>query len=165
MGGLLAHYVSKRFGFRGVIYGAPCFKIPLDGCTKCIISFVACCNPLQLPPPDSEPTFSRNLNVEEEVELDYPPESFSNFGTINMLVQKCNNFVNSKNESHEKAILMIISGVEKIVCLETIVNYYNESKVKDKESILYPNMWHGVLVEDEVYDLMPRMVKWIGDRL
>jgi len=135
----------------------------LNGCLRCIISLVSCCNPRQNTPEDDEPTFSKNPNINEEIDPIHS-ESSVNFGTVNSLLKKTNEFTSSPNQSHEKALLMIIAGVEKIVCFDTIINYYNSSKVSDKSSWLYPNLWHGVFVEEEVYDLMPRLNKWISDR-
>jgi len=156
MGGLITHYVSRQLEFTGVIYAAPCFNTSLNGCLRCLISFVACCNPRQHIP-EKEPVYSKNPNVNEDIDS-------GNFGTVNSLVKKTNFFNSNPIESHEKAFLIIIAGVEKMVCLDTIINYYNYSKVNDKSTWLYPNLWHAVFEEEEVFDLMPRLNKWISDR-
>ena len=112
-------------------------------------------NPIQYVPPELILIIPQFFN--EDIDS-------GNFGTVNSLVKKTNFFNSNPIESHEKAFLIIIAGVEKMVCLDTIINYYNYSKVNDKSTWLYPNLWHAVFEEEEVFDLMPRLNKWISDR-
>jgi alpha-beta hydrolase superfamily lysophospholipase len=163
MGGLIIHYVSKILNFRGVIYNAPCFYLTINSCLSCIVSFVSCCNPKQIVPDDSEPVLCKNPEVDESNDP-ICKERPVRFGSVKALISKCNQFKQSNNESHEKSFLIIIPGVEKIVCFDTMIEYFNTSKVTDKIAWLYPNLWHGVFLEEEIVDIIPRMVSWIKER-
>ncbi len=167
MGGLIIYYVSKKISFKGVIYCSPCFEIPLNWFIKQVLSTIAWFTPWKILPKDDEPTLSKNPAIEEDNDPIIAKRQ-PTFGSVRTLVSQCNGFMYNlslKNESHENALVMIFGGIEKIVTIDSIVSYYNSSKVKDKTSWFYPNSWHGVLVEEEVYDIMPRLNKWIGDRI
>ena len=95
-------------------------------------------------------------------------ERYANFGTTNTIIKKSKQFHREQilgNTSQENSMLMIVAGVEKVCTLDSIFNYYESSKVIDKDLWLYPNAWHFIYMEEEIYDIMPRINNWIKDRL
>ena len=174
MGGLVAHYLSKHIEVRGVIYVAPAFDVPLSCFIKGIVSTMACLCP-STHTPKSKPVDNVSSKNPEYGEYEYTnpmiQERYSNFGNVNALLRKIDQFKREQStqsiqsSSHEKAMLMIVAGVEKIVCLDAILGYFESSLVLDKDIWLYPNAWHFLYMEEEIYDILPRLNKWIEDRL
>ena len=59
-----------------------------------------------------------------------------------------------------------MGGVEKLVdpfigedMMKECVN------VQDKEYLYYENVWHNIWGEDEIHEIIPKMVQWINKRI
>ena len=164
MGGLITNYISKQINFNGVIYVAPCFAMKTGSLVNFGISSIAFFFPTKVIPQNKESLVFKNP-VFKEQPCPIQESRLPTFGTINAIKSKCEEFSKEENKSHENSMLFVVSGVEKLVCNYAILNYYNSSKVKDKSMLYYPNMWHGVYLEEEIEDLYPRVSIWINDRL
>ena len=164
MGGLIVHYVSKKHNFNGVIYVAPCFNIEIGCFTKLFVKSLACCCPQTNIPKNPTNTLSKNpiIKIEPDPIMTERP---AKLGTLNALLQQCKLLTSEINKSHENSILIIVPGVDKLVSFDDMINYYEQSEVKDKTIWLYPNMWHVVLLEEEIVDIMPRLNVWMKERI
>ena len=165
MGGMIAHYVSKLHNFQGIIYNAPCFNVAMKCFPKMIIKSIACMCPGSNIPRSYGNLLSKNPMIIDIRNCPIMTARRVRFGTLNSLLQKCQGFSTDLNKSHEKSFVIIAGGVDKLVSLDAIINYYENSNVEDKSIWLYPNMWHVSFLEVEVYDIMPRLNIWMKKRL
>ena len=164
MGGLITHYVSKLHRFQGVIYNVPCFDILMNCCLKMFVRTIGCMCPGSILPRQNGNVLSKNPNIIEDV-CPIMNGRRPRFGTLISLMSQCDIFRREPIKSHENSLLIIAGGVDKIVSLDSIVNYYEHSNVKDKSIWLYPNMWHVSILEEEIFDIMPRLNLWMKQRL
>lgn len=43
-----------------------------------------------------------------------------------------------------------------------VIELYERAKCEEKEILFYKNMWHSIWQEEEIYDIMPRMIRWLN---
>ncbi len=167
MGAMVLNYVSKEVEAEGIIYNTPYFGVSRNWCERGIMSCLA----YMLPScsMNVKKIFRLNINSKNPNMLDDPcpivTERCPRFGTVNTVLKQSLIFAKEKNTSHEKCMLIISAGVEKVVSLDSIIKYYETSEVKDKSILIYPNMWHASLAEEEVVDILLRISNWIIQRL
>lgn len=41
------------------------------------------------------------------------------------------------------------------------IELYEQCRCKDKQILYYPNLWHCIWQEEEIYDIMPRVIEWL----
>lgn len=57
---------------------------------------------------------------------------------------------------------MIIQGArDNSVDPDGAIDLYDECASSKKEILFYPNLWHNVWQEEEIYDIMPRVTEWL----
>ena len=164
MGGLIINFVSKKVIFDGVVYFAPCFNMTQGCMMKFGISLISFFYPTKTIPVNKESLVTKNP-VFKEQPCPLMEQHLPTIGTVQSIINKCNEFKKEGNTSHEQAMLFIIAGVEKLVCNKTILDYYNNSKVKDKSLLYYPNLWHAIYLEEEMDDIESRLVSWLNERI
>ena len=70
-----------------------------------------------------------------------------------------------KAQEYKKSFIIIIPGIDKLVPPKKMFEFFNLSESEEKEILYYPNCWHGIFAEEEVYDIMPRITNWVNERI
>jgi hypothetical protein len=58
--------------------------------------------------------------------------------------------------------LFIQSGVDKSVDPFMIVDFDRDSKSTDKTHMFAKDMWHSACFDNDIYEMMPDMIKWVN---
>lgn len=54
--------------------------------------------------------------------------------------------------------------MDKVVDFESPILLMQRSPQKDKKMLFYENMWHNVVLEPEIQQIIPEICKWIKER-
>lgn len=58
-----------------------------------------------------------------------------------------------------------MGGVDKLVDPDIGYDMIKRCPVEDKEHLFYPNMWHNILSEEEILDILPKICLWLKKRI
>ncbi|KAM3131417.1 hypothetical protein pb186bvf_016489 [Paramecium bursaria] len=61
--------------------------------------------------------------------------------------------------------LCVQGGLDKLVDPDLAEELHIKSPAEDKTVLYYDNMWHDVWHEEEIYDILPKVVEWVRLRL
>lgn len=111
---------------------------------------------------------TKNKNVSDDLHKD--PDYFVGevpANTYKLLLNALNEC--SKTFGNFRAnVLIIQGGIDKLVSPDGAFELLDKCQSKDKtvnhwliQLLFYENMWHDVFHEEEIADLLPRMVEWI----
>jgi alpha-beta hydrolase superfamily lysophospholipase len=84
--------------------------------------------------------------------------------TVLALLRSCVTMQNHI-EDFEVPMLIIRVGVDPLVCNQAIEDLYERTRSKDKMLIDYPNAWHSIQKDPDVYNVIKRVMGWIDARL
>ena len=54
-----------------------------------------------------------------------------------------------------------MGGLDKLVDPYVATNLMNQSPATDKTMIFKDKMWHNVIMEEEIEDIIPEILKWV----
>lgn len=165
MGGLMCYYLSKNNPneYKGVMFFAPALDIQQNWITKKLIKFAGWLYP----------SYVLNLIGKEALAFKNP-QAFEDMDPIIKNTKTQINTVKTLLDYSEKdkdyknyscPFVIIIPGVDKLVPPKSMFDFYEASSSKDKQCWYYENCWHAVYVEEEIFEITKRLVKWIKDRL
>ena len=165
MGGLMSYNVSKRFPhkFKGAILHAPAFDFNANSILKILIPLVNWCCPLMKVPRSDKP-----LAVKNPASFENPdPILDKTYIKLRTVSTMSKNMKQSQSEFHtyETPFVIIIPGCDKLVPPEIMLEFYEKSRSLDKQIMYYQDMWHATYVEEEIFDIVKRLVKWIDERI
>lgn len=165
MGGLLCFHLvlNNKDRFKGVLFYAPAFKTYIGCFMRILINLVVPCFPLMEMPINDPPLAYKNLNTYDNKDpilvnckvkartghtmlkyMDKAQELFSEFSTPFML---------------------IIPAIDKLVPPKIMMQFYDKSSSNDKTIYYYENMWHAVVIEEEIFDVIEKSMIWLKKRL
>ena len=61
--------------------------------------------------------------------------------------------------------LMFMGAKDTIINNECSITLYLQCKSEDKTLYFYENLWHDVLHEEEMFDIVPKVIEWIKHRI
>lgn len=156
---------SKRY--RGVIFLAPAIKDNEDyqKFGKVIIKVMAFLRPTMGLVAQKLGNSSRNPEVMELEKKDpYRYQGKILPGTINALLVGMKSCT-QKYQYFDVPFLTIQGGMDKLVDEDGSRLLMQHSPQKDKQMIYIDHMWHNVMLEPEIEEIIPQVCKWISDRL
>lgn len=63
------------------------------------------------------------------------------------------------------SFILFQGGHDNVVSESMARDFVKSSKVEDKEFVYYPEMYHAVSADPEIYEIMEKTVEWINNRL
>lgn len=165
MGGLLCYYLSKDKPemYKGVVLFAPAVDIHPGCFLRFLIRILGtCCSCLTIPE-DKESLLSKNpyLNEYPDPMVERTKISFRTVKTTLDFMEE-----SQKQFSEYKAsFVIVIPGVDKMVPPITMFDLFEKSKSLDKDCWYYPNLWHEIDFEEEIFEIMKRLGVWVEKRL
>ncbi|CAD8046343.1 unnamed protein product [Paramecium sonneborni] len=120
--------------------------------------------PTWSPFPASFQNASKNPQIiEDNINDPYINQNSTLPGTARVLLQMMREAPNSfKNFS--KPFLIIAGGMDQIIDPDVGHELIKQSPSNDKELIYYENMWHDCIAEQEILEIIPKIVEWINKR-
>ena len=168
MGGLIGYLFGLKTPnfFKGMIFLAPSLqesetkKMPMK--FAYYLSYFIKSIPIPLPRKNES---SKNPAVFENVRSE--PLIYNGgirFGTMANILTGMELAKNSM-EKFIVPFLMVQGGMDNIVNVECNIDLVIKATAKDKTLVFYENLWHNVLHEDEIKEILPFMVKWVDSRV
>ncbi len=131
MGSLIVYYVSQKINFRGVVYATPCFNVPYNSFMRNMAATFSFVYPQKSFSLSEISPNSKNPVISEDIDPIIAKRLVA-IETVNSVFYQLAELEKKEKKSHEKAMLVIVVGIEKLVVNKDTFEYYNNSKVKDK---------------------------------
>ena len=168
MGGMLGFMIGlkKPEYFKGMIFFAPSLKQHSSKKflmnTAKFLSYMISTIPIPFPRKNDS---SKNPAVFENVMIEpYVYKGGIRMGTIRSIVNAMN-FTSVNIERFNVPFVMVQGGTDQLVDLECNVDFYEKSPAKDKTFVFYENMWHDVVHEEEIFEILDYLSKWFEKRI
>jgi esterase/lipase len=84
--------------------------------------------------------------------------------TVLAMMRSCDEMKNNLQE-YKLPMLIFRVGVDSMVSNVAIEKLYENAGSQDKTLIDYPNAWHSIQKDPEVYDMCKRAIGWMEARL
>jgi acylglycerol lipase len=118
----------------------------------------------------TKPTYgmaSKNPQITEAVKADpccYKERA--HLSTAHMLVNTMDKSPETFKD-YNLPFMVVQGGLDKLVNPDVAFELFANSRtpVEDKEILFYPNMWHDIWHEDEIYEIIEKAIKWMDHRL
>lgn len=166
MGGFLSYFISKdsQTDYNGVIFFAPAFKTQTNSYMKGVAKVLSNVLPNGfIPKIGSESVVCKNPQFFEEKDYVHHTTSIK-FKTIGELIKK-EHLILKDCEDFKVPFLLISGGKDKLVKPTSHFEFFKFSKSDDKELLYYPNCWHFIYAEEEIFEIISRVIDWIGSRI
>lgn len=166
MGGFISYFISKAnpSEYKGVLFYAPALATWPGGFFKCIIKMLGCIFPCCfLPKWNRESIIVKNPHIFENPDPVHD-RTYIKFRTISELERKLQ-IIEKGSHTYYCPFVIVCAGKDKLVKPIGLLNFFENSNSPDKDFWYYPNLWHGVYFEEEIYEIMERSIKWIIDRV
>lgn len=168
LGGLIGYIFGLKNPniFKGIIFLAPSLReneskrIPMKAAFY--LSYIAKRIPIPLPRKNES---SKNPAVFENVRRE--PLIYNGgirFGTMAAILTGMENCRDTW-EKFEAPFLLIQGGLDNVVSVECNVDFFEKSKSVDKTMLIYENLWHNIIHEEEISEIMLKMIDWIKKRI
>lgn len=72
---------------------------------------------------------------------------------------------NATFEHFNTPFIVIQGGTDKLVDPDVGFELMEKAKTTDKTHIFYEQMWHDVWHEEEIYEIIPKIVEWTNKRV
>lgn len=165
MGGLLAYLISLKEPkfFKGVILYAPAFDVNVSRITRCMVKIISkVCPNSSIPQPKIQ-TMCKNPDY-LELRDDIVKNTVSKFQTLSELIRK-GDYVFQVADGYTAPFVIIIPGIDKLVPPKRMYEVYKRAKSTDKQAWYYDNLWHGVVLEPEIEEIVERVTVWMNERI
>lgn len=168
MGGMLGfiYGLKQPEYFKGMMFFAPSLKQHESkklamGAAK-VISYLLPKVPIPLPRKNDS---SKNPAVFENIlEEPYIYKGGVRPGTIRSLVNAMN-FTSLNIEKFISCFIMVQGGMDVLVDLECNIDLFEKSSAKDKTLLFYDNLWHDIFHEEEIFEILEYLTKWLQLRI
>lgn len=161
-GGFISFQISLNFPerFKGIILLAPALK-PLQGCLmKSLASFVGYLFPkLYFTGKKGKTNVTKNqFAIEESLKANRKKSvPASTLKAVLNGISKCEeNFQN-----YISNVLVFMGGKDKVINANGAFDFIIKAKSKVKKLYYYENLYHNVLLEEEIYDIIIKIKEWI----
>jgi alpha-beta hydrolase superfamily lysophospholipase len=64
----------------------------------------------------------------------------------------------------ETPYLSIQGGIDSIVDVFAPIDLETRTQTNDKTTLYYKEMWHDVLIEEEIKEIAPKVAEWVKKR-
>lgn len=165
MGGLLAYYLSHdNAQFTGVFYFAPAFEIWQNFFMRGLVKLTGTIfKRKSLPRPTKESLICKNPLFFEEPDA-IAVKILLKLGTVKALFDRIAEF-KKIYKGYKTPFVIIVAGVDKMVIPQSGVDFYVHAEATDKSIWYYPDCWHNIWQEDEIYHILERVKVWISERI
>ena len=168
MGGMLGFMVGlkKPNYFKGMMFFAPSLKQNsgkkfLMNTAK-FLSYIISTYPIKLPRKNDS---SKNPAVFENIMVEpFIYKGGIRMGTIKSLVNAMN-FSSVNIEKFKVAFVMVQGGCDNLVDVECNIDLFERSPTTDKTLVFYENLWHDVAHEEEIFEILDFLGKWLEIRI
>ncbi|CAD8109352.1 unnamed protein product [Paramecium primaurelia] len=150
---------------RGIILYAPAIKTLFSNLQINTIKFVGYIIPkYKLIKPKRGQT-TKNPQVTEDLMKD--PYTYSDellpktISTITVSMKECESMYGQL----QTPWIVIQGGLDKLVDPDLAFTLQKESPSKDKTVLYYENLWHDVWHEEEIHDIIPKVIQWLNQRI
>lgn len=159
MGGLLCYFLSLTLDFKGVLFYAPAFDLFTSCFEKFVIKYVfKCFNKIEIESSDP-PTNYKNLNTYDNKDpiIENIKIKSRTVNEMYLYMIKAQNSFKDYNTN----FLLIIPAVDKIVPPKSMIKFYESCKSNFKKVYYYKNLWHSIVLEEEIFDIIEKIKIWI----
>jgi acylglycerol lipase len=84
-------------------------------------------------------------------------------GTIKSVIQGMDN-IDKTFSNYTVPFIVFVGGKDTIIDISASFELIEHSKSQDKRLWYYDNMYHDIWNEEEIFDISPKIVKWINER-
>ena len=167
MGGNIAYKISLRNPgkFKGVFLFAPALKSVQNCCTYytavCLGSLFPCCG-INTSDPNSGTKSAYSL---EKIQRDpYINKGKTPLCSIKAILVGMKN-VESTFSDYKENFIVFMGGNERVVHSEAIFDLIRLSPSKSKKLYHYKRMFHNVLMEEESFDIIEKILDWLKKKI
>lgn len=147
---------------KGIVLLAPAFDLYMSCFNRLLIKSVSCIRPgFVIPQVNSE---SVNYKNPENHENPDPLFACITVNSVNQLL-----LISKEIKQNKKAcqtpLVIVIPGCDKVCPATEMYDFYEQASSEDKEVWYYPNLWHSIYGEEEIFDIRKKIVDWIDRKL